>query len=263
MRLLSFVPLPVVAAQVCIVAIRMINFEVLTNMYYNDKTQFANAMTIGVICCLKDPITAVVFGMLIYLALFCENLMSPYAEIIASQERDNLIKESSPNFQNLESNLSLIRKPSNQNQGALYDKIFETLENHLCDVPIDEGDYIIYRIIGVINFLNVNEHIEKIIALSSKENSTIVISLRYMNFLDLDALHAIKLILDKVKKDYEKRESQKIGGVVEKCKIMISGISKSKLSIIKDEEWIQKLKEENALIYNEHSSINRPSLLKF
>jgi len=266
MPLISYLPLPVVGAQVCIVAIRMINFESLSNMYYTDNTQFMNAAAIGIICCLKDPITACVFGMLIYLALFCENLMTPWAEIIASHERDNFLKETEK-LETEDDELTkgfYLSKNSKQSAKSLHEKILETLENHLCDVPVEEGDYVIYRIIGIINFMNVNEHVEKIRALASKENSTLVISLRYMHFIDIDALHAIKLIVEKVIRDFKKIEEENAvkGIVYVKQKIIISGISRSKLSIIKNEEWIQNLASQNALIFNDKSAINRPSLLK-
>lgn len=204
MPLIGFLPLPVVAAHVCIIAVRMINFDTLQNMYYTDKSQFINAAAIGAICCLKDPITTCVFEILIYLGLFCENLMTPWAEIIASHDRDSAPKDAEAlKSQNAKgSNIPL--SDSKGSAKSLHNKIFETLDNHLCDVPLDEGDYVIYRIIGIINFMNVNEHIEKIRALATKENSTIVISLRYMHFIDLEALHAIKLIVEKVTKNFNK-----------------------------------------------------------
>jgi len=279
MPLIGYLPLPVVAAQVCIVAVRMINFEVLNNMYNSDTTQFLNAAAIGVICCLKDPITACVFGMLIYLALFCENLMTPCAEIIASRERENMLKEAAAaeslndndtnnNFiENKDFNIPLSWSKDSFGNSSLYKKVLETLENHLCDVPVDEGDYIIYRIIGIINFMNINEHLEKIRALATKENYTLVLSLRYMHFIDLEAMHAIKLIVEKVMKDFKKSEEENVTkGIViapvMKQNILISGISRSKLSIIRNEEWIQKLAVQNALIFNDKLAINRPSLLK-
>lgn len=313
--LISFLPLAVVAAQVCIVAIRMVNFDSLNNMYTKDRTQFVNAALIGIICCLKDPITACVFGMLIYLALFCENLMTPWAEIIATHERDNILKDTesmtefkegdfndnitvqdddlkyrpeSPNkerWQNMansvspkmsynilftkkNSSLELKKKSSDYlrfgSMRNLHDKILETLENHLCDVPITEGDYIIYRIIGIINFMNVGEHVEKLRALATKENSTLVISLRYMHFIDIDALHAIKLIVDQLKKEFKKIDSQCLseGKGTNDHKVLISGISRSKIALIKNEEWIQKMAEQNLLIYNDKNKVNRPSLIK-
>lgn len=228
-RFFTFLPMAVVAAQVCIVAVRMVNYDELHHMYIYDKKNFSVAITIAVICVLKDPTVGIIFGMLIYLIFFCENLIEPWNEIILTHEKKRGCH--SPMKQQSKLNILDTLKDSNLE--------IDNREAFLNDVPLEEGDFAIYRIIGIINFMNVDPHIKKIKALGcSERHFTVVISLRYMHFIDKEALDSLKLLLDKL--DEELHNCKK--------KYILTGISHSKLEKIKDIEWIKRLRDNNQII---------------
>ena len=79
---MSYLPLAVIAGQVVVTAVRMINFNTISNFYANDKRDFYNAILVGFVCCLKDPVTAIGLGLFYYGVEFCEQLSTAWAEII-------------------------------------------------------------------------------------------------------------------------------------------------------------------------------------
>jgi MFS superfamily sulfate permease-like transporter len=229
----SYIPMAVVAAQVCIVAVRMVNVTELIHIYHHDKKNFSILLAVAIICILRDPVIGIVLGMLIYLIAFCENLTIPCVEMITTHEK-NVVSQG----------------------GRDTVPVFSNIEHHMADIPPQEGDYLIYRIVGILTFMNMTEHVERLKAIAKKEeDKIIVISLRYMNYIDIDGLNALKVLVEKVSKDIPKSPNSSLN------KIVITGISKSKLDKINNNEWVEKMKTQNALIVNEHSTVRRASKL--
>ena len=228
----SFIPMAVVASMVCIAAVRMVNVQELINIYQNDKKNFYLLITVAIICVIRDPVIGVIFGMLIYMIGFCENLTVPYCEFITTS-RGHSLKQGSRDAVTSSSNL----------------------EYHLSDIPTQDGDYFVYRIVGILTFMNLTEHVERIRAIAKKEDKTIIISLRYMNFIDNDGITALKVLIEKVSKDIPQ-------GPNSMNKIIIAGITKSKLEKINNQEWIEELKSKNAIFFDEHSAVRRASKTK-
>jgi MFS superfamily sulfate permease-like transporter len=226
----SYIPMAVVAAQVCIVAVRMVNVEELKHIYHHDKKSFSILLAVAIICILRDPVIGIVLGMLIYLISFCENLTNPFVEIITTHE-SNVLGQGN-------------RDPVT---------VFSNIEHHMNDIPHYEGDYLVYRIVGILTFMNMTEHVERLKAIATKEDKVIVISLRYMNYIDMDAIAALKLLIEKVSKEIPKSTNTQLN------KIVITGISKSKLEKLHNDEWIEKLKSQNAIIISDHSSVKKAS----
>ena len=229
----SFIPMAVIAAQVCIVAVRMVNVQELIHIYHHDKKNFSILITVAIICVLRDPVIGIVLGMLVYLIGFCENLTAPYVEFITTHEGHSFKKGSR----------DAIASSSN-------------LENHLSDIPTQDGDYFVYRIVGILTFMNLTEHVERIKAIAKKDDKTIIISLRYMNYVDIDGITALKVLIEKVSKEIPHNPNYSMN------KIIIAGITKSKLEKINNHEWIEELKSKNAIFFDEHSAVRRASKIK-
>ena len=152
-------------------------------MYQHDKHHFSIMMIIAGICVIRDPTVGIIFGMLIYLVSFCENLTVPWTEMIVTKSCDDKLQ---------------IKTDKNKiDKHCFYDAL-------LCDIPKDDGNYIIYRIVGSLTFMNVDHHIEKIKLLVRKENTTVVISLKYMHFIDVEAIRALKHLSEEVDMSIEK-----------------------------------------------------------
>lgn len=378
MNYFSYVPLSVIAAQVCIVAVRMVELEEIEKIYYREKKNFYLFIAIVVISVTRDSMEAVIFGMLIYQILFCKELTIPWSEMIESSKRtikndrsnsNNHIsvtpnkiesngrlneyfyeKEEFENMSNIETeenvnndnfgDLKYLKKlhfknhlniphTSNHNltdhyleknelsfnkvncfhnilnsdveekkekkksayklenlskSGELsHDKILtvhnphqknynfksalekrntsfttgklklkgrdgHTINKHFFyDIPDIEGEYIVYRIVGILNFMNVEFHMENIHSLNLNPKSKIIISLRYVHMIDFDAISSIKKIVKSFAKNKDKEKEDSYDD--NDCKVMVSGLTKSKMNIIQDNHFIKEMYEHGALIF--------------
>jgi hypothetical protein len=92
--------------------------------------------------------------------------------------------------------------------------------------------------------MNVKVHSEKLKKFASKNNnSTIVISFRYLHFIDFEAMHVIRYILDSIA--MERQSSQNLL----KKRIVIMGLNKGNLDVFCDKEWIRDLHKNDMLIF--------------
>jgi len=210
----KYVPLGIVAAQVCIVAVRMINIEELMILYEKENRNFYVSLFIGIICICKDPTSGIVFGMLVYLLFFSEKMTESWCDIFFAD-------------------------------------IGQEIEEHnmLCgviaDVPREIGNYVVYRFVGMVNYMNIEKHYKNISSLLRKnENKTLVLSFLYVHFVDNEALHSISALIEELKKENFK-DSDAIG-----LKLKIS-FTKSKYHMINDSEFFEKLKQYNIFYYAE------------
>lgn len=452
MKYMAFLPLYVIAAQVVVTAIRMINIQAIKNFYENDKRDYFNALFTGFVCCLRDPITGVGLGLFYYYIEFTEALGKAWSEILNKEDTNKINKLNtslrhfpSQNFEiesfrkaeatsldkefkniasdiqgdqrvassgnryeikitpikdehmenenmtpinnqhtisyqehplknNLKEEFSTLNSykdnkvfssnflslkgtdepefpisppvlnqsieildlkkhssylepdidviyfdditqsfetdkdildqqnkckvnDSNQNKEAKYldsnktkpenflkfiplkneynaglsmnnneHNFFEwlksnlvTLHDHLFDIPREKGNYIIYRVVGVVNFMNIKEHINKIKAFAKKDKVTIVLSLRYLTLIDFDALTALKYLYDKISKTIRKQSFKlhnqnqtqtQNRSMKDKSRIIISGVTKTKLMLINNQEWINNLIKDEAIIFS-------------
>lgn len=244
-------PLPIIASQMCFISTRMINWDEIGNMVKHDRANFYLCITVFIVGTLTDAIIGLFFGLLIYQIVFSELLLNPYSEVLVTQDR-----------QQLESKKNL--------------KI--NLKDHFWDIPEKEGKYIVYRIVGVINFMNVDIHKERIISLSkSDEEATVVLSLRYMNITDVNSLEALQALVEdietnnvtfKIPKNLhsefmtdgeiiipemdEPLETTKHVG----RKILITGLSQSKYNKFHNTDWFRHLKQKGSLILGDDINLD-------
>ena len=90
LKYMGFMPLAIIAAQVVITAIRMINVKTIESFYEKDKRDFYNALLVGFLCCLKDPITAIGLGLFYYCIEFCHEIRNAWAEIVFKEQTTGL-----------------------------------------------------------------------------------------------------------------------------------------------------------------------------
>jgi SulP family sulfate permease len=234
MPLFKYLPLCVSAAQVCFVAVRMVDTEEMFELYEHDKKNFYLYIATAIICILKDPTIGIIFGMLIYLILFSESLITPWKEVIMTNEsrvKDKYFSE----------------KDQKQNpakfQAFNSDFVFENLNLFVDDLPKEEGDYVLYRIIGIVNFMNVVAHLKNIEKLiHQNQQSTIVISFKYLHYFDYEATCAIKQLMTNIAKDIKDIKNTK--------RVIVSGISKSRLENFENKEWMSGLHDNSTLEYH-------------
>jgi SulP family sulfate permease len=218
------IPLAVVGAMVCCVAVRLVDTDELVEIYKTDKKNFAVLMAIAILCIVKDPVHAIVLGILFYLLNFCHHLTTSWTEI--------LVKHNNTEVTPVEVN----------NEIDIDD---------LHDIPQNENDYILYRMIGFLNFMNVNEHIEKLKALATKEKTTLIISLKYINYIDSEALQSLKILVDRVQEEMTKRSGKDVDG----HKILIVGVtSRKKRKMFKSPAWCEYMANKGVLVLDERDT---------
>lgn len=244
----KYLPLSIIAAQMCYTAIRLVNFDEVGHMFRHDKPNFNLLIFVFLVGILTDPIIGIFLGLLIYQLLFSEMLLNPYSEVILTE--DKVI----------------------QNEHHKTNKLA-----HFSDIPDKEGKYVIYRFVGVLSFMNIDIHKERIMSLAKNDDSIIVLSLRYMNITDVNALEALKQLIDeienndikrKIPKNYQNEFMNDLGELelpdIETDethlmkenlylgkKIIISGLSRSKYAKLAQTDWIHKLRENGQLFISE------------
>lgn len=210
-RYFKFLPLCIVSVQVCVVAVRMVNTNDIWHLYEHDMKNFMVLILSAIICIISDPVGGIVFGMLMYYLLFAEKLILPWSELIVTKESIEGEK-----------------------------RVFTEEESHFLDIPKESNNFVVYRIVGILNFINVDEHKEKILAITNKPDSVLVLSLRYLYLIDLDGISTLKAFIDDLLKKTKK----------DKC-IYITGLTKTKLERFPDKEWFKTLKDKNILLYDD------------
>ena len=128
--------------------------------------------------------------------------------------------------------------------------------------------------------MNIDIHKERILSLAKNDNSTIVLSLRYTNITDVNALEALKHLIDEIENNDVKRKIPKNyqqefineDGVIELPateenpeskvnnylgrKILLTGLTQSKYNKFSNSEWFEYLKEKGQLIISEDIKIS-------
>jgi SulP family sulfate permease len=243
----KFLPLCVASAQVSMVAVRMINFEEIKVLYERDRSNFYILISTAGICIITDPTVGIIFGMLIYLINFSENLISPWAEIITTHETKAEIEEAILNKSMITTCITEETKTAGKIIHGNY--LVENLNLFVSDLPKEEGDYILYRVIGIVNFMNVKEHTEKLRRFAMTDNVTVVVSFRYLHFIDLEAMHAIKHLLEVIAN--ERNNSTK----PLRNHIIVTGLNKENIKRFQDREWITDMHKHNMLIFKDHKKM--------
>jgi SulP family sulfate permease len=223
----KYLPMAVVAAQVMTVAIRMVDYHSLEFYWKADKEQFWIMITVASVSILADTTYGLIVGMFVYLFKFAEKMMEAFSEITIATQDDSTIRRITD--EQIDKKKAMVARGLLrwQNPDKMLLEQAETLRE---DVPVElQGNYkfILYRFVGVINFMNISQHEEKIKLLP--EVDIVVLSLRFVYLLDLESLGALKQIIDKLEK--------------KGMRVILSGISENMLYDFNSysKEWLDKL----------------------
>ena len=252
MPFFKYLPMPVIAAQMCFISVRMINTDEVIEMFKEDKKNFNLFILVFIISIVSDPIFGVFFGLLLYQLIFSEQLLNPYSEVIVTED---ILSENKKGKDNL--------------------------KEHFRDIPTKQGKYIVYRFVGVINFMNIGVHKERILSLALSDDSVLCLSLRYLNISDVNAVEALKALIDEiesnevkhkipknyqeefmedgqiVKSNIEVEEGEKeIDNLYAGRKVLVTGITQSKYNLFKDTHWFKYLKNKNQLFISDDIKID-------
>jgi MFS superfamily sulfate permease-like transporter len=147
--------------------------------------------------------------MLVYLLLFSEQMASSWCDILFAEVTED-------------------------------SKSKKHMEGIVNDLPKENGNYVIYRFVGLINFMNIDRHYDNISFLLNKhQDKILVISFMYVHFVDYEAIHCISELINELKNtDFKENFA-----LIEK-RLKIS-ITESKYKIINDNHFLKMIKDLN------------------
>ncbi len=157
----SYIPLPVVAAILVVVAVRMVEREHLKRMYKIDRKSFFIALLVAIVTVLIDPMVGILVGASISLVIFLDTLSHGQFDLTVNDKNKKLIDSISGKS---------IKKLS---------KKTHTL---------------IYSIKGHLTYVDSQAHISRFES-ELKGYEQVVLRLRELYFVDLDGLDALEEII--------------------------------------------------------------------
>lgn len=159
----KFLPLPIVAAILVFVAIRMVETGHFVHLYKHDKIAFFVSLFVAFVTIIEDPIVGILIGSTASLLFFVNQLSKAQAEITVNKNKKVISR-------------------------VIGSKI-EKLERI-------KGDILVYRIAGQLTYVNSQSHIEMVRQL--KHAKTVILSLRNLFYIDVDGLDSLGEIVEEL-----------------------------------------------------------------
>ncbi|MFA6105217.1 MAG: SulP family inorganic anion transporter [Patescibacteria group bacterium] len=166
----KYLPLPVIAAILTMVAIKMVEREHLERMWHVDKKSFAVAMIVATITVYEDPIIGIMVGAAISLIIFLDTLSKGQFDMVVNDDENTV-----------------------------------SCHYHGCDIEeISEKSHtLVYSIKGHLTYVDGQAHISRFETdLGGVEN--VVLRLRELYFIDLDGVDAFDEIVEVLEKQDKK-----------------------------------------------------------
>jgi len=209
--LFEFLLLPVVAAMLIQVAVRMIEFEVFEHLYHMDKKSFILAIVVAALCVLFEPTTGLVVGMAVSLLMVSDSLAKSHGELIVKYNQNVSVLSNKQVLQIVDDDEEpkelpeIIRSRPDEDPGSDVELKEESFPAQVEETPtLDtfEGT-LIYRLAGQLTFVNANAHFDRIRLFSKRVTGikAIILSMRYLYFCDVDGIDVLCEIIRGVKDD--------------------------------------------------------------
>jgi len=215
----KYLPICVIGSIVSIVAFKMVSYHEVIHYYQQDFKSFTLIMVGGIVSLLVDPTYGLVVAMIVYFFMFTTPFLSPFFEVIYTKSK--------------------IKKGK---------YILSNLDQHLQDIPVgvkvDQRNFVVYRFIGILNYMNIDYHEKRIIdIMESEPDICLILSLRYIYKIDIDTLDSLKILLDNVE-SYDKE-------FFSTNRFILSGITSTQINEVKDPEWFKTLVSSDKLVLSE------------
>jgi SulP family sulfate permease len=255
LRWFKYLPLPIVAAIIVVVAYRMCDFHHIVRFWRMDKGIFIMTLLVASICVLKDPTYGIVVGMVLSLLLFSDELSHVHSELVMKDEEGNVRyvshrevkfrdkrrkrRHGSPHESDVsDTEHSTDVTSTDEHDYPLGDSTSELLHSTLEDsgeVPRIERhgpSIVVYRIAGQLTYINGMSHKERLQFFTDMD--TIVISMRYLYFCDIDGL------------DYLGESLKEL--MHQGKKVLITGVNPSIAPLLNKRKWF-RVKRANGEVF--------------
>lgn len=160
----KYLPLPIVAAILVHVAIRMVEAEHFSHMFKHDRFAFILSLVVALVTIVEDPIIGILLGATVALLYFVNQLSKAQAEITVNKNKKVVSRV-------LGSDAKKIKKL--------------------------KGDVLVYRFAGQMTYVNAQSHIQMIREIH--DTKTLVLSFRNLFYVDVDGMDAIEEIIEELK----------------------------------------------------------------
>lgn len=158
----KYLPLPIVAAILVYVAVRMIESEHFIRMYRHNHFDFYLSLVVAAITIVADPIVGIMFGATVALLYFVNQLSKAQSEVTVNK------------------NKHIITRLDGSDAAAINKA---------------KGDIVVYRFAGQMTYVNAQAHIENIKNINAH---TIILGFRNLFYLDIDGLDALAEIVEEL-----------------------------------------------------------------
>jgi len=206
----QYLLLPIIAAILVVVAVRMVEGEALLHMYRYDRKMFWLCVLVTVVVVVDEPTAGIILGAILALFMFAAHNARGHGEASIGKGAKML------------SNLSLEE----------VDKSLSSAEKKRAASKAF-GDTLVYRIPGELTYLNAPSHLERARRIAGQYN-TVILALRYLFYLDIDGLDA----LGDMVKDFESHDKR----------VLLSGVHDSVKAMLEKTAWFAA-KSEAGLVF--------------
>ncbi len=162
-RSFQYLPLPVVAAILVYVAVRMVETDRFLHLFKKDQTMFWVSLFVAVLTVTLDPIIGILTGAFISLLLFAKQLSKGQSEI-SLHKNQHMVARIAP---------------------------------HQLNEHEDRGDMAVIRLAGEMTYINGQAHLET--AQRVRAPHTVILNFRNLFYIDLDGLDVLHEIVNDLK----------------------------------------------------------------
>eukprot|EP00696_Hemimastix_kukwesjijk_P014424 gnl/Hemi2/28426_TR9400_c0_g1_i1.p1 gnl/Hemi2/28426_TR9400_c0_g1~~gnl/Hemi2/28426_TR9400_c0_g1_i1.p1 ORF type:complete len:664 (+),score=227.10 gnl/Hemi2/28426_TR9400_c0_g1_i1:169-2160(+) len=164
-----YLPLPVVAGMLCVVAVRMLDFGSLIMFWKRERRTLFMVVFIALICIVKDPTIGIVIGVIISLLLNADRQAVGHSDITTvGQPADDKSKE--PNYG------STYQSSGNDHSVEMF------------------GSVVVYRFCGQLSYVNLDAHKTRLMD-SFPDCTVLILGLRHLLMFDFDGLDCLTEIV--------------------------------------------------------------------
>jgi sulfate permease, SulP family len=212
----SYIPMCVIAAILMLVALRMIDYADLWHMLRLDPSMFSLCLFTAALCIFTDTTTGMMIGAVIALLLVTDAVSVGHADI-SFLSKSGHASADAPTINQIDRTSSDL---PNLIDHAIH-------PNHHNDAHESFDDTLVYRITGNLTYVNSLAHVARLERLSSTHYQHVILSLRFVHFIDLDGALALKQMAAILRQ--------------QQIEVLVSGASKMVRKQLQKHEFYQQL----------------------
>ncbi len=165
--LFKYIPMPVIAAILCYVAINMVQTKKFWLYYKHDKYALGIGLLVAALTLYKDPATGILVGSFIGLLIFAEHVSRGSYQAV-------------------------------HNSDAHTEKAYVDKEKEFTNK--DNFNILVYTVRGVLSHLSSDAHIKRISSIDADTVKHVVIRMREVAYIDIEGIEALDRIMTVLKK---------------------------------------------------------------